>query len=115
MDRRKSMYFLLIFEVLGGLYLFQCISPINPKLEDFVQLYVFLFDLWVLASVKFKSSKVQFRFFFPAQFELTGLKFSVVILNIFTSLNAFVFFPGPAGCSRYKGAKLECSNCLFLY
>ena len=48
------------------------VSPINPKLEDFVQLDVFLFDLSVLASVKFKSSQVKFRLFFPAQFELTG-------------------------------------------
>ena len=48
------------------------VSLINLKLEDFVQLDVLLFDLWVLASVKFKSLKLQFRLFFPAQFELTG-------------------------------------------
>ena len=48
------------------------VSPINPKLKDFVQLDVFLFDLWGLVSVKLKSSKVQLRLFFPAQFELTG-------------------------------------------
>ena len=48
------------------------VSPIKPKLEDFVQIDVFLLELWVLASVKFKSSKLQVRLFFPAQFELTG-------------------------------------------
>ena len=47
------------------------VSPINPKLEDFVQLDVLLFDLWVLASVKFKFFKLQLRLFFPTPLSLS--------------------------------------------